>query len=169
MGREWALVEVAPGKVLGNLRHTCRWGNPPETRFYSLEVWSEDGGISWTYPVESSFQGYPNHLLKLRDSRILCTYGYRLEPMGVRALISEDGGATWDLEHEYVLRDDGGTVSNEWPPEKRPPPGFGGADVGYPVSAELDDGRILTTYYITPSDGTTHVAVTHWHPDSDRP
>ena len=38
-----------------------------------------------------------------------------------------------------------------------------------PISTELDDGRILTAYYITPADGTTHVAVTHWHPDDDRP
>ena len=169
VGNEWALVEAAPGKVLGHLRRACGWGNPPQTRIYSLEVWSEDGGVTWTHPVETSFQGYPNHLLKLRDGRILCTYGYRLQPMGVRALISEDGGASWDLEHEYVLRDDGGTVSNEWPAEMRARPGFAAADVGYPVSAELDDGRILTAYYITPADGTTYVAVTHWHPDADRP
>ena len=86
VGNEWALVEAAPGKVLGHLRRASGWGNPPQTRIYSLEVWSEDGGLTWTHPVETSFQGYPNHLLKLRDGRILCTYGYRLQPMGVRAL-----------------------------------------------------------------------------------
>jgi hypothetical protein len=37
------------------------------------------------------------------------------------------------------------------------------------MSTELDDGSILTAYYITPLDGTTHVAVTRWHPDRDRP
>ena len=166
---EWALVEVAPGVVLGHLRQGYRWGHPEDDRIYALEVWSEDGGKTWTQPVEAAFQGYPNHLLKLRDGRILCTFGYRRKPMGVRALISEDQGNTWDLDCEYVLRDDAGTTSNAWPAEKHAQPGFGSSDVGYPMSAELADGRIVTAYYITPADATTHVAVTHWHPDKDRP
>ncbi|MEE2658224.1 MAG: sialidase family protein [Candidatus Latescibacterota bacterium] len=166
---EWALVEVTPGKVLGHIRHGYRWGHPEDDRIYALEIWSEDGGKTWTQPIETRFQGYPNHLLKLRDGRILCTFGYRRKPMGVRALISEDQGNTWDLDHEYVLRDDAGTTSNAWPPEKDTPEGFGSSDVGYPVSVELDDGSILTAYYTTPADATTHVALTHWHPDRDRP
>ncbi len=166
---EWAVVEVAPGRVLGHLRSAHRWGHPGDDRMYALEVWSEDGGLTWTQPVETAFQGYPNHLLRLKDGRILCSFGYRRTPMGVRALISEDGGNTWDLDHEYVLRDDAGTTSNAWPAEKHAQPGFGSSDVGYPMSTELDDGSILTAYYITPLDGTTHVAVTRWHPDRDRP
>ena len=132
-----------------------------------MEVWSEDGGKTWTYPVETSFEGYPNHLLKLSDGRILCTYGYRRAPMGLRALMSEDGGRSWDTDTEYVLRDDGRGLSNAWAPEKRAR--MGGADVGYPISTELADGTILTVYYITKEDGITHIATTHWHPDQDRP
>lgn len=166
---EWAVVEVAPGRVLGHLRSGYRWAHPEDDRMYALEVWSEDGGLTWTYPVEAGFQGYPNHLLRLRDGRILCSFGYRRKPMGVRALISEDGGNTWNLDQQYVLRDDGGTASSAWPEEKRAQPGFGSSDVGYPVSTELDDGSVLTAYYITPPDATTHVAVTRWHPDRDKP
>ena len=88
--------------------------------------------------------------------------------MGVRALISEDGGRTWDLDHEYVLRDDGGTTSDAWPPEQDTPEGFGSSDVGYPTSVELDDGSILTLYYITTPDAIAQVACTRWHPDRDR-
>ena len=166
---EWALVEVAPGRVLGHIRLGYRWGHPEDDRIFTLEVWSEDGGLTWTQPIESKFQGYPNHLLRLRDGRILCSFGYRRKPMGVRALISEDQGNTWDLDHEYVLRDDAGTTSNAWPPDKDTPEGFGSSDVGYPISTELADGSIRTAYYVTPLDATTHVAVTHWHPDKDRP
>ncbi len=166
IGSEWALVETEPGRVLGHIRSAYYWG-PGKDRFYTLEVWSEDGGKTWTCPVETSFEGFPNHLLRLRDGRILCTYGYRRAPMGICALISEDGGRTWDTDHEYVLRDDGGGISDEWPPEKRAR--MGGADVGYPISAELDDGTILTVYYITTEDNITHVAATHWHPDRNKP
>ncbi len=165
---EWALVEVAPGRVLGHLRWGYRWGHPEYDRMYTLEVWSEDGGTTWTQPVETKFQGYPNHLLKLHDGRILCTFGYRRKPMGVRALISEDRGNTWDLDHEYVLRDDAGTTSSSWPAVKHAQPGSGSSDVGYPISTELDDGSILTAYYITQPDAITHVSVTRWHPEGDR-
>jgi hypothetical protein len=158
-------VEVEPGRILGHIRHGYVWGDPEHPRIYTLEVWSEDSGRTWTYPVETTFQGYPHHLLKLKDGRILCTFGYRRKPMGVRALISEDGGRTWDLDHEYVLRDDGGTASDAPYPRDRV---SGSPDVGYPMSTELDDGSILTVYYITTSDAMTHVAATHWHPDKDR-
>ena len=166
IGSEWALIETAPGRVLGHIRSAYYW-KPGKDRFYTLEIWSEDGGKTWTCPVETSFEGFPNHLLRLRDGRILCTYGYRRAPMGIRALISEDSGRSWDTDHEYILRDDAGDISDAWPPEKRAR--MGGADVGYPISTELNDGTILTVYYITTSDAVTHVAVTHWHPDKDRP
>ena len=142
IGSEWALVETEPNRVLGHIRSTCYWDPAAvdrtyhKDRFHTLETWSEDGGKTWTRPVETSFEGYPNHLLKLRDGRILCTYGYRRAPMGIRALISEDGGRTWDTDHTYVLREDGSGLSKEWPPEKRAR--MGGADLGYPISAELE-------------------------------
>jgi hypothetical protein len=43
-------------------------------------------------------------------------------------MFSSDGGRTWD--RDWVLRDDG----PDW-------------DLGYPCSAELPDGSLLTVYY----------------------
>ena len=54
--------------------------------------------------------GYPPHLLKLRDGRILCSYGHRRDPLGVQAVISADGGRSWDLDHRAILRGDGETM-----------------------------------------------------------
>jgi hypothetical protein len=104
--------------------------------------------------------GNPAHLLKLSDGRIVCAYGYRRDPMGVRACLSEDEGRSWDMDHEVVLRDDGGTVCSMW----SPPRAEGGGDVGYPQSVELSNGRVLTVYYITLEDAVTHVAATIWKP-----
>ena len=79
--------------------------------------------------------------------------------MGVRAVLSHDGGETWDIDNTIVLRSDGGTAS-----QLNPNPAGGAGDVGYPISVELDGGRVFTAYYITLSDGVTHSAATIWEP-----
>lgn len=150
---ETAMVEVSPGTILAHQRVE----NIPQ---YLLERWSYDGGITWTDPLRTDIWGYPAHLLKLTDGRILCAHGHRREPGGIRAVLSSDGGVTWDLENTIVLRDDGGYPSN-----LKHGPGYPwGSDVGYPVSVQLGDQSILTAYYITESDGITHTATTRWKP-----
>lgn len=99
---------------------------------------SDDNGRTWSEPVQTPMWGFPAHVLELSDGRLLCAYGYRRPPFGVRATLSHDGGETWDIANEIVVRDDGGT-----------------SDLGYPVSIELPDGRVLMAYYFnqeTPDD-----------------
>lgn len=91
---------------------------------------SSDDGKTWTEPVKTPVRGYPQHLLVLKDGRLLATYGYRYQPMGVRACLSSDGGKTWDIDHELILQNNGLH-----------------GDLGYPVSIELDDGKVMTVYY----------------------
>ena len=141
--RAWS--RCRPGRILAHARNDRR---------PLVERWSYDGGVTWTDPLSTGIEGWPAHLLKLRDGRILCAYGRRVEAGGVRAVLSEDGGLTWDLDNEVVLRDDGGYDSSLRG-------GYGWrSDVGYPVSTQLSDGRVLTAYYITNADRITHTAVT---------
>ena len=93
---------------------------------------SDDGGRTWSMPVQTAMNGYqqPPHLIVLADGRLLCTYGRRSLPHGQRACISPDGGDTWPMEREAVLRDDGPSI-----------------DLGYPATAELSPGELLTVYY----------------------
>jgi hypothetical protein len=100
----------------------------------------------------------PPHLIKLSDGRILLSHGYRRDPMGIRAVLSSDGGQTWDVDNTVVLRDDGGYVG------EMAPQGSAGGDVGYPHSTQLSDGSVLTVYYITPADRVTQIASTRWDP-----
>ena len=155
---ETSFLEVAPGRILSLSRTSpdIRSEHPGDSGGL-VQRWSEDKGLTWTYPMEADFWGYPTHLLMLRDGRVLCSYGHRREPMGVRAVLSHDGGETWDVDNIVVLRDDGGT-----PNEMRPDRSSGGADLGYPISTQLDDGTILTVYYITGPDGITHAASCRW-------
>ena len=145
---ETGMVEVSPGRVLAHVRNDRR---------PLVERWSYDGGVTWTDPLSTGIEGWPAHLLKLRDGRILCAYGRRVEPGGVRAVLTEDGGMTWDLDNEVVLRADGGYASS-----LKDDPARWESDVGYPVSVQLADDSILTAYYITESDGITHTTVTRW-------
>ena len=73
----------------------------------------------------------------------MCSSDLRREPFGVRAYVSEDEGATWSPE--IVLRDDG------------PDP-----DVGYPSTAQLVDGSLLTVYYWHDDDQIRHLQGTRW-------
>ena len=99
---------------------------------YMRISFSHDQGRSWSEPVKTPVRGYPQHLLVLKDGRLLATYGYRYQPMGVRACVSRDGGKTWDIDREIVLRNDGVN-----------------GDLGYPVSIELDNGEVLAVYYMS--------------------
>ncbi len=140
------LVEVAPGRLLAMARHETR---PYRAGRRSGVLWqfeSSDGGYTWTEPRPTEILGKPPHLIKLRDGRVLVTFGYRHAPFGQRACLSKDDGQTWDSANVIVLRDDGGSV-----------------DLGYPASVELDDGTILTVYYQIDQPGEkTCLMSTRW-------
>ena len=109
-------------------------------------------GETWSEPVDTGIWGYPAHLLLLPDGRLLATYGYRRAPMGIRACLSRDGGKSWDIEDEIILRADG----------------FGsGSDLGYPITQRLADGTLATIYYFNGVDGITHVCLTRWTPPAE--
>ena len=144
-------AEVAPGRLLA-LSRAGAYGLG-----YLVEKWSDDNGLTWSHTAQTEIYGYPAHLLKLRDGRVLCSYGYRRDPMGARAVVSNDQGVTWDIANTVVLRDDGSTpgqLNTDFP--------YTGENVGYPTSVQLDDGSIVTAYHITTPDEMTHVAATRW-------
>jgi hypothetical protein len=98
---------------------------------YLYQSNSSDNGRTWSKAGPTKIWGYPAHLLELPDGRILCTYGYRRAPFGLRYCLSRDGGRTWDVDREVVLRADGGS-----------------GDLGYPSVVELGDGRVLMVYWM---------------------
>ena len=93
---------------------------------------SFDGGKTFTKPYQllSKKGGVPPHLLVLKDGTLISTYGHRKEPYGIRVMISENGGDTWEIDHEIHVFED---KEN--------------SDLGYPASVELNNGDILTVYY----------------------
>ncbi len=112
---------------------------------------SDDDGATWKYwskpaPDTGAHNGNPPALVKLRDGRLVITYGYRSAPYGIRARVSSDEGKTWG--DEIVLRNDGGW----W-------------DLGYTRSVQRTDGKILTVYYFNDQPDTErYIGATIWDP-----
>jgi sialidase-1 len=116
-------VETADGRLLVQIRN-----HNANHRGETLQSESEDGGRSWSVPRSIGVWGLPSHLLRLRDDRLLMTYGYRREPFGNQARISADHGRSWSPP--LVVSDDGQ-----------------GGDLGYPSTVELADGTLLSVWY----------------------
>jgi hypothetical protein len=116
-------VQTAKGPIVVQLRNHNK-ANAGET----LQCESTDGGKSWTAPHPIGVWGLPSHLLRLKDGRLLMSYGHRRSPFGVQARLSEDHGKTWS-EALSISAD-----------------GMGG-DLGYPSTVELKDGSLLTVWY----------------------
>ncbi|MBN1442886.1 MAG: exo-alpha-sialidase, partial [Planctomycetes bacterium] len=116
-------VETADGRIVLQIRNHNR-NHSGET----LQSESSDGGATWSAPRSIAVWGLPSHLLRLKDDRLLMTYGHRRPPFGNQARLSEDHGRTWS---EPL------TVSGD---------GAGG-DLGYPSTAQLADGSLITVWY----------------------
>jgi hypothetical protein len=106
---------------------------------------STDAGRSWSAPEPLPVTGYPAHLLRLGDERILMTYGWRQPGFGIRAVLSEDDGESWQTERTIRIRD-----------------GMRNANLGYPATACLADGALLTLYYGEDESGVTALLATRW-------
>jgi len=141
---EAAMVHLGGGRWLAASRRF---------EFLDLEIFaSEDDAFSWkpvalleVNPVSSA------HLLRLRDGRVLLTYGKRADlDRGIDARTSADGGRTWG------------------PPQRLVP--LPNRDCGYPEAVEFADGRVLVAYY---ADATSehqryHMGVINLHREEIR-
>jgi hypothetical protein len=116
-------AQAADGRVIVHIRN-----HNPQNLGETLQTESADGGRTWTIPHAIGVWGLPSHLLRLRDGRLLMSYGYRRAPFGNQARISSDHGSTWS--EPIVISGDGA-----------------GGDLGYPATVELDNRQFLTVWY----------------------
>lgn len=163
-GNEMALIEIDDGVIYALIRK--------EAGPYLMQASSFDSGKTWCYPTRTNINGFPPHLLKLKNGKILCTYGYRgSDEMGIRAVITDmKGEYPINWSDPIILRNDGGYHSSLHKVSlkdklKKDYFNYAWNDVGYPVSTQLDNGDILTVYYITTKDQITHIASTLWRLD----
>ena len=132
-------VETADERIVVHIRNH----NPRDAR-ETLQTESEDGGRTWSEPHAIGVWGLPSHLLRLRDGRLLMSYGYRRPPFGNQARISGDGGRHWS--DPLTISADGAS-----------------GDLGYPSTAQLDDRSLVTVWYELPKGRDRAVLrMSHW-------
>jgi len=116
-------VETDGGRLVLHIRNE-NGANRNET----LQCESTDGGRTWSDPHPIGVWGLPSHLLRLRDGRLLMSYGHRRSPRGNQARLSADQGRTWS--EPMILSADDAT-----------------GDLGYPSTIQLGDGSLLSVWY----------------------
>lgn len=128
-------VEAADGTLIVHVRDKV--ATPKGTAQRTLQTESRDHGRTWS-AARFVAHGYPSHLVRLANGTLVCTYGSRTPPLGIRLKISRDHGRSWS--REVLLTDD----APNW-------------DLGYPSTAQLADGSLVTVWYEAPAN--THRAV----------
>lgn len=119
---ETGLVALPDGRVLALMR-----GGPGLSQSIS-----SDGGKTWS-PPQTLVTGprVPGDVILLKDGRFLLTFGRRIEgSFGVEAVLSGAEYGKWDWSTHRLI---------EW--------GAPNSDCGYPSSAQLEDGTIVTLFY----------------------
>lgn len=112
---------------------------------------SKDAGATWQYlarPVTFQQPGNSNppSLVQLPNGDIVLVYGNRDNPCTVCAVVSRDKGKTWS--EPTVLRETGGS-----------------GDMGYTRAVVLEDGTVVTAYYLNEeNEGERFIEVTRWKP-----
>lgn len=113
---EVALLRAANGDLVA----ACRTDIPPKFKGQTLDHYeglgvsiSKDRGVTWS-AVKKLYAWGRHHpsLLPMPNGDVLMTYvvrlGYVVAPngmpqFGIEAVTSHDHGATWDLDHRYIL------------------------------------------------------------------
>ncbi len=122
-------VQLADGTIIGQMRR--EYGGPED--YYLRQTVSKDGGKTWSPMARTPMYGCPPHLVALADGKVVSVYGRRRKrPYMECAMISDDGGVTWDAANEIILA---------YSRDKRDDA------MGYPASCILANGDILTVYY----------------------
>jgi hypothetical protein len=143
-----ATCRTGLNSLVTTVRRQERDDDSPSASNYINAYASGDLGRTWRYlsqPVPDCGQGgNPPALTRLRDGRLVLTYGWRAKPFGIRARVSEDHGRRWS--EEIILRADGGDH-----------------DLGYPRTVQRGDGALVTVYYYNDHPtGERYIGATIW-------
>ena len=130
-------VELDNGDLICHIRAESYGENKIFTVCQSV---SHDMGRTWSVPepLLEATGGAPAHLIKHPSGRLISVYGYRNPPYGIKAMVSDDGGKTWETGLDINVN------------------GID-EDIGYPATVVLNDGSMFTVFYAHPEEDSPAV------------
>ena len=139
-------------RLLDGRLFTLAWARDERTdAFLSLHrVVSDTHGRNWSTPESTGIPGQTSYAVDLGGEVMVAAYTLREDPRpGLRAVLSRDGGRTWDLDGQVVVwdatgRETIGVASVDTYPQSHDVIAF-----GRPVATRLDDGDVLISYWCT--------------------
>ncbi len=140
-------MEMPDGRIICQIRGQRKSGSEKPTMLTLYQSESGDGGYTWSEPerILGVNDGAPAHLLVHSSGIVISAYGCRNENPGVYLMFSRDNGKTWEEKQTPLFSS---KVTR---------------DVGYPMSAELPDGTILTVFYAhEEKDGPAEIYQIKW-------
>ena len=115
----------------------ARSEKPDEQAIYALH--SSNAGRTWRLTGRvTEAREHPPDLTLLGNGWVLLAFGHRHPPFGVQGMVSKDNGYTWE-PRRLVFEDQ-----------------LFGGDTGYPSTARLADGRLITLFYSAGSKEIPH-------------
>ena len=121
---------------------------------------SVDGGLTWTALEDlgtAEQEGYGQHyprVTRLNDGRLMMTFTKRgvNEPLGLRAIFSDDDGQTWNFDSDHIIIDE------------NTPSGMASGG-GFGNTIQLSDGSLVSCYSYRDSSGNIQMEVVRWRLD----
>lgn len=99
--------------------------------------YSNDKGKTFSKPMFTDIKGYPLNPLILNNGKLVLTYGYRLKPYGVRAIVLDNIDDVFDINKiNYKANNEEIIIDSD----------MKSTDCGYPWCIE-NDGIISCVYY----------------------
>ena len=145
---EVSAIRLQDGRLLAALRRQVP-GTSGEGFQDTVITESLDNGEHWAKPWQLTNNAEVHvYLTELNDGRILATYSNYHLPWGTFAVVSTDGGRSWDLDNPIQV-----ALSAD-------------LYVGWPVTVQLPDDSLLTCYastsYLKQPPETTTCEVVRW-------
>ena len=123
----------------------CHIRSEGKVEFGTYQTRSFNKGKTWTKPelILPAYGGAPCHLLLHSSGVLISAYGFRQPPYGIRVMLSEDNGNSWQKDMPL------------WEGVS--------SDLGYPATAQLPDGSLLTVFYAKDdTDGPAVIKQVKW-------
>ena len=113
-------------------------------------AWGTSDGRSWTEPTATGVAGQHTQPISLGGDRLVAVYSHRGDPPGIRAILSDDFGRTWDRSTDLeVYASDAGAEpgSHDARAQRDYWNDMGKWQFGHPRGARLPSGDVLVVFY----------------------